>query len=209
MSPANDKTKRSPRPIKTPGARIGLLGGSFNPAHDGHRHISLIALRRLGLDQVWWLVSPQNPLKSSDEMAPFEDRLAQAGNMADHPKLHVSDIEQKLGTTYSVDTIAELQSRNPDVNFVWLMGGDNLAMFHKWHRWQDIMTGLPVCVMARPGYLREASTSPAARRFASSKISDLDAKFLPSLEAPAWALLQERLHPQSATQIRRQSGKGG
>jgi nicotinate-nucleotide adenylyltransferase len=131
--------------------------------------------------------------------------LVKAAETARHPKLHVSDVEHKLGTTYSVDTIGELQSRNPSVNFVWLMGGDNLATFHKWHRWQDIMTGVPVCIMARPGYLREASASPAARRFASAKISDLDAKFLADLEPPAWALLQERLHPLSATQIRAQN----
>ncbi|HYD19796.1 MAG TPA: nicotinate-nucleotide adenylyltransferase, partial [Patescibacteria group bacterium] len=122
---------------------VGLLGGSFNPAHDGHRHISLYALRLLGLDAVWWMVSPQNPLKSAKEMASLATRMAGAIAASHHPKIHVTDIEQHLNTRYTADTLRALQARFPRTKFVWLMGTDNLRQFHRWQEWQEIFKMVP------------------------------------------------------------------
>jgi nicotinate-nucleotide adenylyltransferase len=141
---------------------IGLLGGSFNPAHEGHLYISRYALKKLKLDEIWWLVSPQNPLKSSDEMAPFASRFASAKHMAKNRRIHVSDFEQKTGTRYSIDTIKALQKRYPRVQFVWLMGADNLAQFHHWRRWREIFSRLPVVVFDRTPFSHSAMRSPAA-----------------------------------------------
>lgn len=183
------------------GGRIGLLGGSFNPAHPAHLHISLIALRRLRLDAVWWLVSPQNPLKRVDGMASLERRLVRAHEVARHPRIAVSAFEATLGTRYSVDTIAALQSRFPAAKFVWVMGGDSLATFHRWRRWEHLFGMLPIAVIARPGFTIAALSSPAATRFRSGRVEG-DA-MLADRDAPAWAFLQERLDATSATSIRR------
>lgn len=182
------------------GARIGLLGGSFNPAHEGHRHLSLIALRRLKLDLVWWMVSPQNPLKSEEGMAPLERRLEKAREVAAHPDIVVSAIEAELGTRYTVDTIAELKRRFPVAHFVWLMGGDSLAQFHTWRRWQAIAAQVPIAVIARPGFTSRALGSPAAQALAGSRIRD--AGHLADRDPPAWCFIQERLDPASATALR-------
>ncbi len=134
------------------GRRIGLLGGSFNPAHGGHLHISRLALSRLDLDEVWWLVSPQNPLKPAAGMAPFAERLAQAADIAAADRrIKVSDIEARLGTRYTADTLKALTRRFPRARFVWLMGGDNLAQLPYWKRWQDIVGTVPIAVFDRPG----------------------------------------------------------
>ncbi|NWG45279.1 MAG: nicotinate-nucleotide adenylyltransferase, partial [Alphaproteobacteria bacterium] len=143
--------------------RIGLLGGSFNPAHAGHLHLSEIALARLGLHAVWWLVSPRNPLKAPQDLARLEARLASARAMARHPRIKVTDIEARLGTRYTVDTLAVLRRRHPGVRFVWLMGADNMVGFHRWRRWRAIAAALPVAVLARPGYTRGAGLSRAAQ----------------------------------------------
>lgn len=182
------------------GARIGLLGGSFNPAHEGHRHLSLIALRRLKLDVVWWLVAPQNPLKSADDMAPLERRLAHARDVAAHPDIVVSAIETELRTHYTVDTIAALKKRFPLAHFVWLMGGDNLAQFHLWRRWQTIASLVPIAVIARPGFTSKALASPAAQALKDARIRD--AGHLADHAPPAWTFIQERLDPASATALR-------
>jgi nicotinate-nucleotide adenylyltransferase len=187
--------------LATAGGRIGLLGGSFNPAHTAHLHISLIALRRLRLDAVWWLVSPQNPLKPALGMATLERRLARARDVARHPKIEVSAIESALGTRYSVDTVSALQSRFPAARFVWIMGGDSLASFHRWRRWEQLFNMVPIAVVARPGVTIAALSSPAAIRFQPDRIRD-DAR-LANMTAPAWVFLQERLHATSATAIRR------
>ena len=144
--------------------RVGLLGGSFNPAHDGHRHISLLALRRLGLDQVWWLVSPQNPLKSTAGMAPLAERMAGARAAARHPAIKVTDIERRLGTRFTADTLVRLRRRFPDLGFVWLMGADNLVQVPKWQRWTEIFTCMPVAVFDRPSYSYAALAGKAATR---------------------------------------------
>src|SRR4051794_25183866 len=134
-------------------ARIGLLGGSFNPAHRGHRHISLQALRALGLDEVWWLVSPGNPLKEgAKDMAPFAARLASAEHMAKHSRIRASDCEQREGTRYTIDTVRRLKGRHPEHRFIWLLGSDTLPNFHKWRDWRDLARELPIAVIRRPGY---------------------------------------------------------
>src|SRR5262245_56812496 len=138
------------------GARIGLLGGSFNPTHEAHRHISVIALRRLKLDAVWWLVSPQNPLKSASDLAPMERRVERARDVADRPNIFVTTVETALGTQFTIDTIDALKRSFPKAHFVWLMGADNLADFHRWRRWEDIAALVPMAVIARPGFTTRA-----------------------------------------------------
>lgn len=196
-------------PLVYPKMRVGLLGGSFNPAHDGHRHISLLALRRLRLDQVWWLVSPQNPLKATAGMAPFSKRIDGARQVAAHPAIHVSSLEEDLGTQYTADTIDAIQGRYPGVNFVWLMGSDNLIQLPLWRRWTDIMESVPVAVFARPGSVSQAANGQAAQRYARARLPDHAGALLPSLGPPAWVFLHDRQHPESATRLRRlKKGKG-
>ncbi|WP_374440334.1 nicotinate-nucleotide adenylyltransferase [Stella sp.] len=182
--------------------RIGLLGGSFNPAHDGHRHLSLWALRRLGLDQVWWLVSPQNPLKPAAGMAPLDARLAQARRAARHPAIRPTDIERALGTRYTADTLAALRRRFPRTRFVWLMGADNLRQIRHWKRWRAIFQGLPVAVFDRPTYALSALSGMAARRYARRRLPAAAARSLADRPAPAWIFVRMPLHPASASRIR-------
>jgi nicotinate-nucleotide adenylyltransferase len=184
------------------GGRIGLLGGSFNPAHQAHRHISLIALRRLKLDAVWWMVSPQNPLKSTAGMATLERRLEKAREVAAHPDIHVSAPEVALGTQYTIDTIEALVATFPQAQFVWLMGGDSLASFHLWRRWKAIAKRLPIAVVARPGFTVRALASPAALYLDDARVDDADAAKLAGSRAPAWVFIRERLDPTSATALR-------
>lgn len=184
------------------GLRIGLLGGSFNPAHDGHRHISLLALQRLRLDAVWWLVSPQNPLKSESGMAAFEDRFAAAKQVARHPRIQVSDLERKLGTRYTVDTLRALSQRRRQDRFVWIIGADNLAQMPKWRRWTDIFELVPVAVLARPTYSPRSLSGAAAHRFGRNRLPDRMAGLLADQKPPAWVFLHTPLHKASATQIR-------
>ena len=189
-------------PVASPGQRIGLLGGSFNPAHEGHRHISLVALRRLGLDRVWWLVSPQNPLKPSAGMAGLGQRLQRARAVARHPRILATDIERTLGTRYTADTLKALRIRFPGVLFVWVMGADNLPGFTRWKRWTEILQTVPVAIIDRPGYSLRAMASPVAQRYAAFRVPAEDARALAGKTPPAWTLLRERLHPASATAIR-------
>lgn len=184
------------------GRRIGLLGGSFNPAHDGHRHISLFALQRLRLDAVWWLVSPQNPLKSEVGMAAFVDRIAGAEAVACHPRILVSDIETKLGTQYTVDTLQALRRRYGRDRFVWLMGADNLTQLPRWRGWKAIFETVPIAVFARPGYSQRSLYGAAAHRYRRKRLHDRSAGRLADQPAPAWVFLHTPLHPASATEIR-------
>ena len=182
--------------------RIGLLGGSFNPAHRGHRHISLAAMRALGLDEVWWLVSPGNPLKSESGMAPFEARLASAQRLARGARIRVSDFEARARTRYSVDTIAALRRRYPGASFIWLMGEDILPQFHRWKQWRRLARLVPIAVMTRPGYdgvARAARAMGWLRRFVrppsqASKWTDWSAPAISFLRLPA--------DPTSATAVR-------
>lgn len=191
-----------PRPFAAPGLRIGLLGGSFDPAHDGHLHISRIALTRLGLDRVWWLLSPGNPLKA-DAPAALERRLSAAEAVLNgHPRIEATAIERDLGTVYTADTIDALRALHPAVRFVWLMGADNLSQFHRWHRWARIMHALPVAVMARPGEQVRAGLSKTARRFAAARVPDRDATALPFMDPPCWTMLSHPTSPLSSTALR-------
>lgn len=185
-----------------PGMRVGLFGGSFNPAHDGHAHVAETALTRLGLDRVVWLVSPRNPLKDARETAPLETRMASARHWARGPAMIVSDFETRAGTSWTVDTLRALQARHPGVRFVWLMGSDNLETFDAWRGWTDIMRMMPMAVIARPGSLLESRSAPAARRFAFARVPAAQARLLPGMAAPAWTYLAAPLNPRSSTALR-------
>jgi nicotinate-nucleotide adenylyltransferase len=194
---------RHETPPLTADRRIGLLGGSFNPAHAGHLHISRLALQRLGLDEVWWLVSPQNPLKPPAGMAPYEERLAQArGVAAGERRIRVTGIEAELCSTYTADTLKALRRRFPRARFVWLMGGDNLAQFPYWKRWQEIFRTVPIAVFARPGLTAKALSGAASRHFARARLPAAAARRLALTPPPAWVFLHTRLDPRSATRIR-------
>ena len=189
--------------MATDNLRIGLLGGSFNPGHEGHLHASLLALKQLQLDYVWWLVSPQNPLKPERGMAALEERVASAKALARHPRIKVTAIEAELGTSYTVDTVRRLRRRFPRAHFVWLMGSDNLLQIPRWRRWQDIFRLLPVAVVVRPGSEVSARVGPAAQRFARF-FAKPDGDFA-GRRAPAVTILGGRRNPQSATALRAQA----
>ena len=184
--------------------RVGLLGGSFNPAHDGHRYVSELALKQLQLHQVWWVISPQNPLKSTSEIAPFEKRCAVAKSVASHPQIRVSDIERRIGTSHTVDTITVLQARFPEIRFVWLMGADILLELPHWKRWRYLFHRVPIAVYPRPTYSLRALSSMAARSFAGARVPERQVHCLADMRPPAWTFLQVRPHGQSATRIRAQ-----
>ena len=184
------------------GCRIGLLGGSFNPAHEGHLAITRTALQRLRLHAVWWLVAPQNPLKSTAGMAPLADRLAAARERAQDRRIWVGALEQELGTQYTVDTLTTLTARAPTTDFVWLMGADNLHQMPRWRRWQNIFDTVPMAVFARETYDFRALAGTAAMRYRAARIPASAARHLPGLAPPAWLFFALRHHPASATAIR-------
>jgi nicotinate-nucleotide adenylyltransferase len=179
-----------------------LLGGSFNPAHEGHRHISLLALKHLALDELWWLVSPQNPLKSSTDMAAFDERFKSAVAASCHPRIRVTDIESHLGTRYTADTLETLAARFPKTHFVWIMGADNLRQISAWKDWTAIFRTVPVAVFDRAPYAWGALASHAAQRFRRYRIKARRAAKLALMAPPAWVFFHSRLHPASATAIR-------
>jgi nicotinate-nucleotide adenylyltransferase len=189
--------------------RIGLLCGSFNPAHEGHLHISRLALQRLRLDYVWWLVSPQNPLKPVRGMAALAERLRTAHAIArGHPRVRVSAIEARLGTRYTVDTLAALRRHFPATRFVWLMGADNLAQIPRWRGWSRIFHLVAIAVFARGSYGMKALAGMAAKRFRRFRVSPGSAYGLAAKAPPAWAFLPTPLHAASATAIRAGRPKG-
>jgi nicotinate-nucleotide adenylyltransferase len=191
---------------RTPRRTVGLLGGSFNPAHAGHRHISELALRYLDLDEIWWLVSPQNPLKPAADMAPLKARLASAQRHSHHPKMRATAIEDELGTRYTADTLRALCRRFPRTKFVWLMGADNLRQIPRWEAWSSIFHLMPIAVFARPAYDLKALAGKAAIRFQKSRWHPQHAGRLTSKTPPAWVFFHSRLHPASGTSIRRGDG---
>ncbi|MGH6944427.1 MAG: nicotinate-nucleotide adenylyltransferase [Geminicoccaceae bacterium] len=191
-------------PVAAPAARlrVGLLGGSFDPAHEGHRAISLEALRRLRLDRVWWLVSPHNPLKPAGSTASLDDRLASARAVADHPRIRALDLERRLGTRYSVDTMRALRKRSR-ARFVWLIGADLLAQLPRWHAWRTLVGLVPIAVLDREPYSYRALAGQAAQRYASRRRPEREAAILAERRPPAWVFLRARRHKASSTAIRR------
>lgn len=181
--------------------RIGLLGGSFDPAHEGHVHITKMAMKALGLDRVWWLVSPGNPLKTQGP-APMMARIRQAKAVLHDPAVLVTGIELALSTRLTADTIKALKRHYPSTRFVWLMGADNLVQFDQWERWQEIASNVPICVLARPGARMEARFSKAARILAKYRLPQEEALLLPDARPPAWVMLNIPLSDQSSTAIR-------
>jgi nicotinate-nucleotide adenylyltransferase len=186
--------------------RIGLLGGSFNPAHAGHRHVIELARRRLRLDQIWLLVSPGNPLKPQRDMAPLSQRLASARRIADGRRVIVSAIEAVFGTRYTVDTLRRLLRLFPRVRFVWLMGADIVEQLPRWRSWLEFVNRIPFAVFPRPGYTRRALASRAAHRLAYARRSARFAPALADMAAPAWTFLRVPQDPASATAIRAREG---
>ena len=195
------------REMLTPGLKVGLLGGSFNPAHEGHLHLTRMCLQSLGLDRVWWLVSPGNPLKPEKDMAPYARRFASAEKMARDPRIVVSGIEAELGTRYTADTLAELTAHFAGTRFVWLMGADNMLQFPKWRNWQEVAATVPIAVYPRPGYTLKARLSPAAAVLRPWTLDTSDAALLPLMEPPALVFLGGPENPASATAIRAAGGK--
>jgi nicotinate-nucleotide adenylyltransferase len=182
--------------------RIGLLGGSFNPPHAGHRLISLAALKRLHLDQVWWIVTPGNPLKKHSALAPLARRIGLSRELSRHPRIKVTAFEASTGTAYTARSLRFLHRRFPGVRFVWLMGADNLASFHRWKEWQAIFRLMPIAVEDRPGWRHRALSSPAAGRFGGFRVPETDAAILPGLAPPAWCYLSGPLSKLSSTALR-------
>jgi nicotinate-nucleotide adenylyltransferase len=182
--------------------RIGLLGGSFNPAHAGHRHVADLVCRRLQLDQVWLLVSPGNVLKPRAGMAPFSERLGSARSIADERRVVATGIEAAWQTRYSIDTLRRLRIRFPRVRFVWVMGADILAQLPRWRRWEDFVRDVPILVMPRPSYNLRALSGQAARRWRRARRPDRAAPRLVDAAPPAWLFLPAPQHPASASAIR-------
>ncbi|HTQ71000.1 MAG TPA: nicotinate-nucleotide adenylyltransferase [Acidocella sp.] len=188
--------------------KIGLLGGSFNPAHEGHLHVAQQAMRHLGLDQLWLMVSPGNPLKPAAGMAPLAERLASAGRIADGRRIIATDIESRLGTRYTCDTMRALQCRFPAAEFVWLMGADNLIQLPRWGRWLEIMRAMPMLVVPRPGATRRALAGHVAKRHQKHRLPARAGLCLAATKAPAWILLPVRENTASATELRRRILEG-
>jgi nicotinate-nucleotide adenylyltransferase len=189
-------------PLAAPGQAIGLLGGSFNPPHAAHRLVSEIALKRLGLAKVWWLVSPGNPLKRRSDAAPLAERVVLCRAVATNPHIEVTAFEADLPTPYTVSTLAFLKARSPLVRFVWIMGADNLADFDRWLRWREIFGLFPVAVVDRPGWRMKALASKAARAFASSRLPETEARMLAHTPPPVWTFLTGPLSQVSSTAMR-------
>jgi nicotinate-nucleotide adenylyltransferase len=188
-------------PYARAGQVIGLLGGSFDPAHEGHAHITREALKRYGLDQVWWLVSPGNPLKARGP-AELDKRMAHARQVMQHPRVRITDLEAQIGTRYTAQTLARMQALYPGVRFVWLMGADNLVQFSQWQDWQGIMRSVSVGVLARPGQRISARSSKTARVFRRFRLRKSGSRLLGHAKAPRWCFLNVPMVDHSSTKIR-------
>ncbi|MEO1988790.1 MAG: nicotinate-nucleotide adenylyltransferase [Martelella sp.] len=192
-------------PHLQPGMTVGLFGGSFNPPHEGHLLVAKLALQRLGLDQLWWLVTPGNPLKSGNGLAPLAERLALSDAMAGDPRIRVTAIEKKLGTAYTARTIRHIIRRNPAVHFVWIMGADNLGDFHRWQEWRRIAATVPIAVIDRPGATLTYLSSRAARALDKARVPERAARALPRMKPPAWTFIHGPRSAISSTALRQES----
>jgi nicotinate-nucleotide adenylyltransferase len=189
-------------PLVMPGQRVGIMGGSFNPPHDGHAMVAQTALKRLRLDQLWWLVTPGNPLKSHGALAPLAERMAMCETFAHRPAMRVTAFEVQLKTPYTAATLAFLQQRYPTVTFIWIMGADNLASFHRWQQWRTIARTMSMAVIDRPGWRLRALSSPAGLALARTRLPEAQAARLGARNHPRWSLLSARLSDASSTQLR-------
>ncbi|MCA6108792.1 nicotinate-nucleotide adenylyltransferase [Bradyrhizobium sp. CNPSo 4026] len=208
MKPAQIASPSAARalPFYTNGMRIGLLGGSFNPPHAAHRAISLFALKRLQLDRIWWLLTPGNPLKNHDGLHALAERAAAALKVADDPRIDVSCLEAVIGTRYTVETIIHLRRRVSGVHFVWIMGADNLAQFHRWKDWRRIASDVPIAVIDRPPQSFRALAAPAAQALARYRLPENQAPRLADQPAPAWVFLTGMKSNLSSTGLRNPDG---
>jgi nicotinate-nucleotide adenylyltransferase len=193
---------RAKLPPHAPGMRIGLFGGTFDPPHAAHRAACLIALRRLALDRVWWMVTPGNPLKDTRGLAPLDERIAAARTLAHHPRIDVTGFEAEIGVRYTYEAIAYLTRHCPGVRFVWIMGADNLRSFHRWEKWRGIAAMVPIAVIDRLGPSLYATASIAGQTFARARIPEAAAKSLASRKPPVWVYLHGLKSPLSSTALR-------
>ncbi|MFN0217236.1 MAG: nicotinate-nucleotide adenylyltransferase [Hyphomicrobium sp.] len=189
-------------PLVASGQRIGVMGGTFNPPHDGHRIIAETAIKRLGLDQLWWVATPGNPLKGHDDLSPLAERLADMRDIAHGPRMKLTGFERELGTPYTAATLAFLKRRYRGVQFVWVMGADNLATFDRWQHWRTIAATMPIAIIDRPGWRLKALAGAAAGALASRRIPEGEAAGLWRRGLPAWVFLTSRLSPLSSTSLR-------
>ena len=203
-----ENARRLHLPASAPGMRIGLFGGSFNPPHQGHRLVSRQAIKRLGLDAIWWLVSPGNPLKDHSELKPLEERIDAARTLVDHPRVRITGFEAGYGFKYTYDTLAFLKKSLPNRKFVWIMGADNLVGFHKWERWREIANMMPMAIYVRPGDARQAPFSKAATALRAHRIEETDAHMLADMPAPSWVYLHGIMSNLSSTQLRAMESEG-
>ena len=205
LRPVANRFDRRGRPVLPPharGMRIGLFGGTFDPPHAAHRAACLLAMRRIGLDRVWWLVTPGNPLKDTHGLAPLAERLAAARKLARHPRIDVTDLEADLGITYTFATISYLIRRCPGAHFVWIMGADNLRSFHRWQRWRDIARLVPIAVIDRLGPSLYSTAGATGQALAWARLPESAARTLPQRRPPAWIYLHGLKSPLSSTALR-------
>jgi nicotinate-nucleotide adenylyltransferase len=195
--------RRHPMPPANPGMKIGLFGGSFNPPHEAHRAASLLALKRLGLDRIWWLVTPGNPLKDNVKLPPLDRRIAAARKVAASPKIDVTGVEAELGTRYTFDTVTRLRQRRPGVDFVFIVGADNLAHLHRWERWRGLLRRIALAVVDRPEFELSSLAAPAAVAFGQFRITENRARMIPRLTPPAWVFLRGLKSELSSTALRK------
>jgi nicotinate-nucleotide adenylyltransferase len=189
-------------PHVQPGMVVGLFGGSFNPPHEGHLLVAEIALRRLGLDQLWWMVTPGNPLKSRSELASLGDRIAMSAKLVQDPRVKITAFEQALGSPYTAHTLSHIAARNRGVHFVWIMGADSLRSFHRWQKWQSIVCTFPIAVIDRPGSTLSFLSSKMTRTFDHARIDEDDAGILWRKQAPAWTFIHGPRSALSSTNLR-------
>jgi nicotinate-nucleotide adenylyltransferase len=196
-------------PVAFPGQRIGLLGGSFNPPHEGHRLISEVALKRLGLDRIWWMVTPGNPLKARGDLAPFPQRVSAARAVARHPRIVVTDFEAGLPTAYTAATLSFLKKRRRGVRFVWIMGADSLANFHRWGHWRELFRIMPIVVVDRPGWRLRSLAGKTAIALRAAYVPECRAARLAHRRPPAWTFLTGPLSSLSSTELRAGTAPAG
>lgn len=189
-------------PLCLPGQRVGIMGGSFNPPHAGHQIAAEAAMRRLGLDQVWWLITPGNPLKSHDGLSSLGGRTTLVQSFARGPQMKITGFERDLGTGYTAATLAFLKRRHPGVRFVWIMGADNLAFFDRWQHWRSIAETMPIAVVDRPGWRLRGLSSKTAHALSRWRLPESEARSLADRKPPAWLLLTIRLSDLSSTALR-------